>query len=87
MQGQEGFHLDFIIETDLFPLLPPPSLSLVKDFLTGMKNGTAAGTDGIRIELIKNFPDELLDELVDLLEEVWISRFGFRFQFLKLPVP
>lgn len=73
MQGQEGFELVFIPETDLFSLLPPPSLSSVSDFLSDLKNGTAAETHGIRIELVKNLPDELLTELIDLLGSVWIS--------------
>lgn len=73
LRGHDDFQLNFIPETDLFPLLPPPTLSEVEGFLTDMKNGTAAGTDGIKIELIKYLPDELLVEIVDLLQDVWIS--------------
>lgn len=55
-------------ETDLFPLLPPPSLPSIPDILSGMKNGAAAGTDGIEVELIKYLPDELLEEFASFLE-------------------
>lgn len=73
LQSREGFHLGFVPETDFFPVLAPPSLSSILEILSGMKNGAAAGTDGIKIELMKYLPDELLEEFASLLEEVWVT--------------
>lgn len=49
-----------------------PTVTQIKRFLNDTKNGTAPGIDEGNVDLLKNAPDWLIDELTELLEEIWL---------------
>lgn len=59
-----------IKETDQWPIGPPPK-EQTQDYLYKMRNGTAPGVDGINVELMKNATEPFIDEIVDLLQDIW----------------
>jgi len=68
---------DLDILNDL-PALPtveeldaPPSMDEVRSALSSMKDGKAAGPDGVHSELLKHAGEEFLTELHDLFLECW----------------
>lgn len=71
---------DSVVENHSLPMLPEndeeipaPSLQDIKSILQRFKNGTTPGSDEINVELLKNAPDEFLEELQKIIQEIWIS--------------
>lgn len=48
-----------------------PTVGEIKDILHRFRSGTAPGSDGVNVELIKNAPTEFLEELQVLLKAAW----------------
>ncbi|KAL1399393.1 hypothetical protein pipiens_008256 [Culex pipiens pipiens] len=52
---------------------PAPTRGEVRDIINNFRNGTCPGSDGINVELLKCAPDEFIDELHSLIEQIWNS--------------
>lgn len=65
--------VNLVEENDHFPIGPPLSVQRLKEYLARLKNGTAPGIDRINMELFKYGPEVLLNELAELLEEVYLN--------------
>ncbi|XP_019529728.2 uncharacterized protein LOC109401612 [Aedes albopictus] len=69
--------LDSVVENQTLKLLaedsviPPPTLSEIKDIVYNLRNGTCPGLDGINAELLKNAPHEFFVELEELIKQIW----------------
>lgn len=69
---------DSVVENQEIELLPengemiaPPSVEEIKSILNRFRNGTSPGPDEINVELLKNAPDEFLEELQKMIEHIW----------------
>jgi hypothetical protein len=45
----------------------------VAGIIMEMRNGSAAGVDGMNAELLKNAPEELIEEVWRIITEVWMT--------------
>lgn len=56
----KGDRLSLILETDMFPMSPPPTPNEIQKILNKFKNGKAPGNDRITMEMLKGLPDSAL---------------------------